>query len=101
MGVNKWRDSKESRDLEAYRRVGQGPLRAVAPSKKEVLRYKESLCQWMYKEKGMSLTFLILLLVIYKNGCCMHLRLLTAVENFAGEHSLNVMDCNGTVALIL
>jgi len=26
----------------------------------EVLRYKESLCQWMYKEKGMSLTFLIL-----------------------------------------
>jgi len=28
----------------------------------DVLRYKESLCQWMYKENGMSLTFLILLL---------------------------------------
>ena len=26
----------------------------------EVLRYKESLCQWMFKEKGMSLTFLLL-----------------------------------------
>jgi hypothetical protein len=67
----------------------------------EVLRYKESLCQWIYKEKGMSLTFLILLLVIYKNGCCVLLRLLTAVENnFAVEHYLNVMNCNGTVALI-
>jgi len=69
----------------------------------EVLRYKESLCQWMYKEKGMSLTFLILWFVIYsyKNGCCMHLRFLTASENnFAGEHYFNVMDCNGTVALI-
>jgi len=67
----------------------------------EVLRYKESLCQGMYKEKGVSLSFLILLLVIYKNGCCLHLRLLTAVENnFAGELYLNVMDCNGTVALI-
>jgi hypothetical protein len=55
----------------------------------EVLRYKENLCQWMYKEKGMSLTFLILLLVMYKNGCCVLLRLLTAVENnFAGEHYL-------------
>ena len=51
----------------------------------EVVRYIESLCQWMYKEKGMSLTFLILLLVIYENGCCVHLRLLTAVENnFSG-----------------
>ena len=63
----------------------------------EVLRYKDSLCQWMYREKEMSLTFLFLLLVIYKNGCCVHLRLLTAVEdNFARD----VMDCNGTVALI-
>ena len=52
----------------------------------EVLRYKESLCQWMYKEKGMSLPFLISLLVMYNNGCCVHLRLLSAVENnFAGE----------------
>ena len=52
----------------------------------EVLRYKESLCQWMYKEKGMSLTFLISLLLIYNNGRCVHLRLLSAVENnFAGE----------------
>ena len=32
MGVNEWRDSKESRGLEAYRRGGQGPPRAVAPS---------------------------------------------------------------------
>jgi hypothetical protein len=30
-----------------------------------VSRYKMSLCQWMYKEKGKSLTFLTLLLVIY------------------------------------
>jgi hypothetical protein len=30
----------------------------------EVLRYKKSLCHWMYKEKQMSLTFLIFLLVI-------------------------------------
>jgi hypothetical protein len=68
----------------------------------EVVRYKDSLCQWMYKEKGMSLTFLISLLVIYNNGCCVHFRLLTAVENnFAGKHYLNVMDCNGTVARIL
>jgi len=67
----------------------------------EVLRYKESLCQWMYKKKGRSLTYLILLLVIYENGCCVHLRLLTALENnFAGELYLNVMDCNGTVTLI-
>ena len=67
----------------------------------EVLRYEESLCQWMYKKKGMGLTFLFLLLVIYKSGCCLQLRLLTAVENnFAGEHYLNMMDCNGTVALI-
>ena len=52
----------------------------------EVLRYKESLCQWMYKEREMSLTFLISLLVIYKNGCYVHLRVLSAVENnFAGE----------------
>jgi hypothetical protein len=59
--------------------------------------YKESLCQWMYKEKGMGLTFLILLLVKYKNGCCVRLRLLTPVEkNFA----VDVIDCNGTVALI-
>jgi hypothetical protein len=63
----------------------------------EVLRYKESLCQWMYKEKGRSLRYLILLFVVYGNGCCVHLRLLTAVEkNFAGD----VMDCNGTVVLI-
>jgi hypothetical protein len=63
----------------------------------DVSRYKESLCQWMYKEKRMSLTFSILLLVIYKNGCCVHLGLVTAVENnFAGD----VMDYNGTVALI-
>ena len=32
MGVNEWRESKESRGLEAYRRGGQGPPRAVAPS---------------------------------------------------------------------
>ena len=63
----------------------------------EVLRYKESLCQWMYEEKGMSLTFLILLLVIYKNGCCVHLRLLTAVEN---NFALDMMDCNRTIALM-
>jgi hypothetical protein len=62
----------------------------------EVLRYKENLRQWMYKENGMSLTLLFLLLVIYKNSCCVHLDLLTAVENFAGD----VMDCKGTVALI-
>jgi hypothetical protein len=63
----------------------------------EVLKYKESLCQWMYKERGKSLTFLILLLVIYKKGYCVHLRLLTAVEyNFAGD----MLHCNGTVALI-
>jgi hypothetical protein len=67
----------------------------------EVLRYKESLCQWMCKEKGISLTFLFLFLVIYKNGCCVYLRLLTAAENnFAGKHYLIVMDCNGTVAVI-
>ena len=49
----------------------------------------------------MSLTFLILLLVVYKNDCCVHLRLLTAVEyNFSGEHYLSLMDYNGTVALI-
>jgi len=55
----------------------------------------------MYKENGMSLTFLILLLVVYKNDCCVHLRLLTAVEyNFSGEHYLSLMDYNGTVALI-
>jgi ABC-type enterochelin transport system permease subunit len=66
-----------------------------------VLRYKMSLCQWMYKEKGTSLTFLILLFVIYKNGCCVHLRLLSAVKDYcAGEHYLHVMDCNRTLALI-
>ena len=32
MGVNEWRDSKESRGLEAYCRGGQGPFRAVVPS---------------------------------------------------------------------
>jgi hypothetical protein len=31
MGVNEWRESKESRSLEAYCRGGQGPPRAVAP----------------------------------------------------------------------
>ena len=42
-----------------------------------------------------------LVTLIYKNGCCMHLRLLTAVENiFSGEHYLSVMDCNRTVALV-
>jgi len=67
----------------------------------EVVRYIESLCKWLYKEKGMSLTFLFLFLVIYKNDCCVHLRLLTAVENnFARKHYLNVMDFNRTVALI-
>jgi len=67
----------------------------------EVLIYKDSLYQWMYKEKGTSLAFLISLVVIYNKGCCVHFRLLTAVENnFAGDHYLNVMDCNGTVGLI-
>jgi hypothetical protein len=32
IGVNEWRDNKESRGLEAYCRGGQGPPRAVAPS---------------------------------------------------------------------
>jgi hypothetical protein len=40
MGVNEWRnrESKGSRDLEAYRRGGQGPPRAVAPFKKKMIR---------------------------------------------------------------
>jgi hypothetical protein len=51
----------------------------------------------VYKEKGRSLTYLILLHVIYENGCCVHLKLMTAVEkNFVGD----VTDCNGALALI-
>ena len=32
IGVNEWRESKESRGLEAYCTGGQGPPRVVAPS---------------------------------------------------------------------
>ena len=53
MGINEWRDKgpekdgnkgmerqdKESRGLEAYFKVDQGPRRAVAPSKKKKKMY--------------------------------------------------------------
>jgi hypothetical protein len=53
------------------------------------------------QRKGNGFKFLILLLVIYINVCYVHLRLVSAVEsNIAGEHCLNVMACNRTVALI-
>jgi hypothetical protein len=56
---------------------------------------------WIELKKGNDFNILNLVTVIYKNGCCVHLRLLTSVEkNFPGDHYLNVMVCNGTAALI-
>jgi hypothetical protein len=52
------RQSKGSRDLEAYRRGGQGPPRAVAPFKKKKL-YRAS---WYYQS-----------LFIFTNGCTIYL----------------------------
>jgi len=67
----------------------------------EALRYKKKPVSVDVQRKENEFNIFILLLVIYKNGCCVHLRLLTAVENnFAAKHHLNVMDCNRTVALI-
>jgi hypothetical protein len=37
MGINEWRDRARDRGLEAYCKGGQGPPRAVAPSKKKNL----------------------------------------------------------------
>jgi len=49
------------------------------------------------QRKGNGFNIFNLVTCNIENGCCVHLRLLTAVENnFAGD----VMDCNGTVALI-
>jgi hypothetical protein len=49
------------------------------------------------QRKGNGFNIFNLVTCNIKNGCCVHLRLLTAIENnFAGD----VMDCNGTVALI-
>jgi hypothetical protein len=42
MGINEWRDSKGSRVLEAYCKGGQGPHRAVAPSKKKKRKKKKN-----------------------------------------------------------
>jgi len=53
------------------------------------------------QRKGNEFNISILVTLIYKSGCCVHLRLLTAVENnFTGVHYINVMDCNGTVTLM-
>ena len=53
------------------------------------------------QRKGKEFNIFNLVTCNIENGCCVHLRLLTALENnFAGELYLNVMDCNGTVTLI-
>jgi hypothetical protein len=49
------------------------------------------------QRKGKEFNIFNLVTCNIKNGCSVHLMLLTAVEN---NFVLDVMDCNGTVALI-
>jgi len=49
------------------------------------------------QRKGKEFNIFNLVTCNIKNDCCVHLRLLTAVEN---NFALDVMNCNGTVALI-